>query len=105
VSFSKGCYTGQEVVARLQYLGKLKRRMFRAEVASATCPRPGDELYSDASESGQGAGRVVDARPLGDGRHELLAVVEIGAAEQDRVRLGVGGPLLRFLELPYACPA
>jgi hypothetical protein len=102
VSFTKGCYIGQEVVSRLQYLGKLKRRMFRAEVVSPSCPHPGDELFSDTSESGQGAGRVVDARSLGDGRHELLAVVEISAAEQDQVRLGVDGPLLHFLDLPYA---
>ena len=103
VSFTKGCYTGQEVVARLQHLGKLKRRMFRAEVVSTVCPRPGEELYSEGSESGQGAGRVVDACSLGDGRHELLAVVEISAAEEGTVRLGAEGAPLQFLDLPYPC--
>ena len=75
VSFTKGCYTGQEVVARMQYLGKLKRRMYRAEVATDRCPQPGDELFSGASESGQGTGKVVASAPSGEGRCELLAVV------------------------------
>lgn len=104
VSFTKGCYTGQEVVARMQYLGKLKRRMYRARVEAAPCPQPGDALFSGTSASGQGAGKVVDARPAGDGRCELLAVVEIAAVEQGGVNLGEGGPELEFFELPYAFP-
>jgi folate-binding protein YgfZ len=105
VSFTKGCYTGQEVVARMQYLGKLKRRMYRAQVESADTPNPGDELFAGSSTSGQGAGRVVDARPSGEGRYELLAVVEISAADQGDVRLGENGPALQFLDLPYAFAA
>jgi folate-binding protein YgfZ len=105
VSFTKGCYTGQEVVARMQYLGKLKRRMYRASVQAESPPLPGDELYAGGSTSGQGAGRVVDARPSGDGRYELLAVVEISAADAGDVRLGEDGPALAFLELPYEFPA
>lgn len=104
VSFTKGCYTGQEVVARMQYLGKLKRRMYRAELATDRCPLPGDELFSGASESGQGAGKVVASAPSGNGLCELLAVVEITAAEQGDVRLGAAGPVLEFRELPYAFP-
>ncbi len=104
VSFTKGCYTGQEVVARMQYLGKLKRRMYRASVQAATPPLPGDELTSGSSSSGQGAGRVVDARPSGEGRYELLAVVEISAVEEGGVRLGDTGPELTFLDLPYQFP-
>src|SRR5262249_17886662 len=45
VSFDKGCYTGQEIVARAQHLGKVKRRMFIANVSAAA--RPGDRLYSE----------------------------------------------------------
>ena len=105
VSFTKGCYTGQEVVARMQYLGKLKRRMYRAEVESVTAPRPGDELHAPGSTSEQASGRVVDARPSGDGRYELLAVVEVEAAEAGEVRLGADGPLLTFKALPYGLPA
>ena len=101
VSFTKGCYTGQEVVARMQYLGKLKRRMYLAEVASPTPPQPGDDLESPSSTSEQTPGRVVDARPSGDGRYELLAVVEIEAAETGEVRLGSAGPLLHLQPPPY----
>jgi hypothetical protein len=105
VSFTKGCYTGQEVVARMQYLGKLKRRMYLAETACTTPPNPGDELQSPTSTSEQAAGRVVDARPVGDGRCELLAVVEIAAADEGNVRLGPDGPLLTLREPPYGFPA
>ncbi|HYN79646.1 MAG TPA: folate-binding protein [Lamprocystis sp. (in: g-proteobacteria)] len=105
VSFNKGCYVGQEVVARMQYLGTLKRRMYLAEVETQTAPQPGDELHSPASTSEQAAGRIVDARPTGPDRYELLAVVEIGAAEHGEVRLGAAGPLLRCEPPPYGFPA
>ena len=101
VSFTKGCYTGQEVVARMKYLGKLKRRMYLARVESATTPQPGDELHADASASNQASGRIVDARPIGDGRYEMLAVMEIEAAENGQIRLGAGGPLLTVEPPPY----
>ncbi|WP_367268123.1 folate-binding protein YgfZ, partial [uncultured Thiodictyon sp.] len=100
VSFTKGCYTGQEVVARMQYLGTLKRRMYWAEVQTQTPPQPGDALESPASTSEQGAGRVVDARRSGEGRYELLAVVEIAAAETGEVRLGADGPQLKLQAPP-----
>lgn len=106
VSFTKGCYTGQEVVARMQYLGKLKRRMYRARVATDRRPAPGTEIHSPSSESGQGAGRVVDAAPAPDGGFELLAVLQISSADAADVRLGdADGPPLQLLDLPYAFPA
>lgn len=105
VSFDKGCYTGQEVVARMQYLGRLKRRMYLGEVASPATPRPGDELQAPGSRSGRGAGLVVDSRPVGGDRYELLAVVEIEAAEQGEVRLGDRGPILTLKAPPYGFPA
>jgi folate-binding protein YgfZ len=100
VSFTKGCYTGQEVVARMQYLGKLKRRMYLAHVRSETPPEPGDELFARGSSSGQGAGRVVDARAAGDG-YDLLAVIELESLAQHSVHLGENGPPLEILQLPY----
>ena len=109
VSFTKGCYTGQEVVARMQYLGKLKRRMYTAEVESAIAPQPGDVLSVPGSTSEQAPGRVVDARAIAPGRYALLVVVEISAAEGGEVRLasdGTGdGPLLRLQAPPYGFPA
>lgn len=103
VSFTKGCYTGQEVVARMQYLGTLKRRMYRVHIASDACPAPGTELFSPSSESGQGAGRVVDARPSPEGGCEALVVSQISAMEEARdLRLGsADGPALSIAPLPY----
>ncbi len=102
VSFTKGCYTGQEVVARMKYLGKLKRRMFFAHVDTDDCPNPGSELFSPGSESSQGAGKVVDARPAPGGGCDLLAVVEIARAEADDIHLEkADGPKLQFRQLPY----
>jgi folate-binding protein YgfZ len=103
VSFTKGCYTGQEVVARMQYLGTLKRRMYRVRIDSDHCPPPGTELFSPSSASGQGAGRVVDARPGPDGGCEALVVSQISSMEEARdLRLGSAeGPMLSSLSLPY----
>lgn len=100
VSFTKGCYTGQEVVARMQYLGKLKRRMYFAHVESDTPPKPGDELFAEGSTSGQGAGKVVDAQAA-DAGHDLLAVIEISSADEGIVHLGQNGPKLEIRDLPY----
>jgi len=105
VSFTKGCYTGQEVVARMQYLGRLKRRMYIAEVQADEPPQPGAELHSENSTSEQGTGWVVDARLSGPDRCELLAVVEIAAAERQDVRLGASGPPLTLRDPPYGFAA
>ncbi|NEV61356.1 YgfZ/GcvT domain-containing protein [Thiorhodococcus minor] len=105
VSFHKGCYTGQEVVARMHFLGKLKRRMYLAEAETQTPPRPGDALYSAASQSRQVDGRVVEAAPLASDRYALLIVTEIAAAEAGDVRLGEDGPTLTNLQAPpYGFP-
>jgi hypothetical protein len=102
VSFTKGCYTGQEVVARMQYLGKLKRRMYRAHVDSTQAPARGAEVFSPSSESGQGAGRIVDVAASPDGGYEVLAVIQISSAGADDLRLvDAEGPALRLLDLPY----
>jgi hypothetical protein len=102
VSFTKGCYTGQEVVARMQYLGKLKRRMYRAHVDSTQAPARGAEVFSPSSESGQGAGRIVDAAASPDGGYEVLAVIQISSADTHDLHLvDAQGPALRLLDLPY----
>jgi folate-binding protein YgfZ len=103
VSFDKGCYVGQEVVARMKYLGKLKRRMFLARVDGDEQPQAGDELHAPGTdESGQGSGKIVDARPSPEGGFELLAVIEESAVEGGDIRLGgADGPRLELMELPY----
>ena len=105
VSFIKGCYTGQEVVARMQYLGKLKRRMYLAHIADTQRPAPGAEVFSPSSESGQGAGRIVDAAPSPDGGFDVLAVLQISSAEAGDVRLhDAAGPVLELRPMPYDLP-
>ncbi|KHF24745.1 CAF17-like 4Fe-4S cluster assembly/insertion protein YgfZ, partial [Solemya velum gill symbiont] len=102
ISFTKGCYTGQEVVARMQYLGKLKRRMYRVEI-DGDCPVPGTDLYAPGSQSRQGAGKIVMSAPASDDKCEALIVTEVSSAESGDVRLlDENGPVLRFLDLPYA---
>ncbi|MCQ3971415.1 CAF17-like 4Fe-4S cluster assembly/insertion protein YgfZ, partial [Klebsiella pneumoniae] len=74
VSFKKGCYTGQEIVARMQYLGKLKRRLQRLliEGRQDELPAPGVEIFSPVH--GSSVGEVVLAASDTD-RIELLAVL------------------------------
>lgn len=105
VSFKKGCYPGQEIVARMYYLGKLKRRMYRAHINTNTPPQAGEDVFAPDSGSGQGTGRVVMASPTADGGFEVLAVVQVSSAEQDDVHLqSVDGPKLDFIDLPYDVP-
>ncbi len=104
VNFKKGCYPGQEIVARMQYLGKLKQRMYLAHVAGGTAPQPGDLLYS-AEMEGQHSGTVVNAAPAPGGGYDLLAVVQTSSRENQSVHLGsLQGAKLEFLPLPYATP-
>lgn len=104
VSFQKGCYPGQEIVARTQYLGKLKRRLYLAHVAAASAPTPTAPLFS-ADLEGQPSGTVVNAAPAPDGGFDLLAVIQISSAASQPVHVGsLEGPVLELLPLPYALP-
>ncbi|MFH0343222.1 MAG: YgfZ/GcvT domain-containing protein [Chromatiales bacterium] len=102
VSFTKGCYPGQEVIARLQYRGQLKRRMYLALVEDAGAPRAGDPVYPHAHLGLQPAGQIVAAAPR-DGRcFALLAVVDNEAAHAGSIHLRhPDGPPLVFQPLPY----
>ena len=100
VSFKKGCYPGQEVVARMHYLGKLKRRMYLAHVAHDNPPAPGDNLFSATSDA-QSVGKVVEAAVSPKGGYDLLAVIQIASIEET-IHLGsADGPQLEIGELPY----
>lgn len=101
VSFKKGCYVGQEVVARMQYLGKLKRHMRHASVTAPEAPQAGSPLYS--SESEQSVGNVVLSAPAHDGAYELLAVTTDSAFDSDALYLDAQrSEKLQLLSLPYA---
>ena len=97
VSFTKGCYPGQEVVARMHYLGKLKRRMFLAWT-SAPASAPGEDIRDD---EGQAQGRVVRAAPAPEGGTVLLAVLSLAAVEAGVPLRLPSGDALTLRELPY----
>ncbi|MBL8334547.1 MAG: folate-binding protein YgfZ [Rubrivivax sp.] len=103
VNFQKGCYPGQEVVARSQYRGTLKRRAY---LVRSTVPlSPGQELVHSA-DPGQPAGLVVLAGELGDGRWDALVELKIAATEGSSLHLGAAdGPVVELASLPYALPA
>ena len=99
VNFKKGCYPGQEIVARSQYLGKLKRRTTLASVDSAAA-RAGDEVFS-ISDPGQPCGMVVNAAPNGLGGSDLLVEIKLASLGEDVCLGAADGPALRFQQMPY----
>lgn len=101
VNFQKGCYPGQEVVARSQYRGTLKRRAFVLESAQAMTP--GQEVF-DAADPQQPAGMVVLAGSADGQRHAALAELKIASASSELHAGAADGPLLRLGTLPYPLP-
>ena len=99
LSFTKGCYTGQEVVARMQYRGKLKRRMYRAQLP-ANKARPGDTLHHEGSE--QSIGNIANAVARNDGSSEVLAVITNRDVEAGNTITTAQGEALELLPLPYS---
>lgn len=102
VSFKKGCYPGQEIVARTQYRGILKRRMMRAHLATPphSSPAPGDAVYAEAFGD-QAAGEIaLTARSPGGG-HDVLVVAHIEGLRQGLRWKQPDGPALGLQDLPY----
>lgn len=106
VNFRKGCYPGQEIVARSQYLGKFKRRMMLATIdaPNANDAAAGAEVFSD-NDAAQPCGMLVNAEKGPDGVIACLVEIKLEAMGQP-VHLGAAdGPLLTFYPLPYPFPA
>jgi folate-binding protein YgfZ len=100
VSFKKGCYPGQEIVARTQYRGILKKRMALAHVDSPARPSPGQSLYS-AAFGDQAAGTIVNAAPSPGGGWDLLAVAQLESLRAGDLRLdSPSGAALAIREYP-----
>lgn len=98
INFNKGCYTGQEIIARAHFRGAVKRRMF-GFAANCASPAPGTRLLA----AGTHAGEVVMAAATDNGC-ELLAVVHLGQREQAlELEIHPGVPLLPRA-LPYTVP-
>jgi folate-binding protein YgfZ len=100
INFKKGCYTGQEIVARTHYLGKVKRRAMLAHLSAGTqMPQAGDSLH-DAQQ--QEAGQLVRVAPAGNNGWWVLAECRIEAKEAGAISWQ--GQSLDFKELPYPLP-
>jgi folate-binding protein YgfZ len=100
VNFKKGCYPGQEVVARSQFRGTLKRRAYLVQGAAPMVA--GQEIFT-ARDTDQPCGLVAQAAVGPDGQHEAIASLQVSAAEEGDLHLGSAtGPALALLSLPYA---
>ncbi|HEY0562606.1 MAG TPA: folate-binding protein [Methylophilus sp.] len=97
INFKKGCYTGQEIVARTHYLGTVKRRTFLASIVTDTLPMAGDKLL-DANNSE--VGQLVRVAKGLDNNIDVLAELRIEAQQTGTVYWQ--GQLLRFNALPYS---
>ncbi|HDR9199776.1 TPA: folate-binding protein YgfZ [Burkholderia vietnamiensis] len=105
VNFRKGCYPGQEVVARSQYRGTIKRRTALAHVAGETdSVHAGVELFH-SDDSGQPCGMIVNAAAAPAGGVDALVEIKLAALDSGTVHVGAAdGPALAFDALPYAWP-
>ncbi len=99
ISFDKGCYTGQEIVARMKYHGKIKRHMYRARGDTSNPPPPGAPIYSAGSE--RSVGSIVIASQI-DNNYEALLVATAASAKAQALFLDTQQQQkLTLLELPY----
>jgi folate-binding protein YgfZ len=109
VNFKKGCYPGQEIVARSQYLGTIKRRAMLAHLDAAApvhTAAPGIEVYN-SDDPAQPCGLVINAAavPGAAGSLDCLIEIKLDALTHGSVHLGaVDGPLLSVSQPPYAFP-
>jgi folate-binding protein YgfZ len=105
VSFNKGCYPGQEIVARMHYLGRLKQRMYRVRVPGAESVAAGEPLFSAEFGGGQACGAILYPGARRDGGCEALAVIQKSSADANDVRFrALDGPRVERLRLPYTLP-
>jgi folate-binding protein YgfZ len=101
VSFTKGCYTGQEIVARMHYLGKLKKRCYRVHIDTETKPNSGDKLFAEDARAGQNTGAIIQAEKNANAGYDALAVIQIADTESKLFLNDAGGPVVTVKDLPY----
>ena len=99
VNFKKGCYPGQEVVARSQFRGTLKRRAYLAHAEAAMAA--GQEVFHDADPS-QPCGLVAQAAKSPNGGWDAIVCLQVAAVQAGRLGIGAAeGPALELQPLPY----
>lgn len=99
VDFKKGCYPGQEVVARLNYLGKTKRRMYRIRINTKQLPNINDTIISETDKQ---AGKILNAAKSPNGHIEALSVLKIAESEKPLTLSLDENATIKLLELPYS---
>ncbi|MGS2743686.1 CAF17-like 4Fe-4S cluster assembly/insertion protein YgfZ [Halomonas sp. LS-001] len=97
ISFKKGCYTGQEVVARAHFRGQVKKRLWLGSVAIAEALPDGTEVKDDTDRS---VGEIVTSCAAGDATTEFLAIINTRAIENE-VPLSISGHPVTLTDLPY----
>ena len=98
ISFKKGCYTGQEVVARAHYLGAVKRRMYLLALFTNFVPLSGSALMDT---EGKQLGTIVNAQPNKQGQVEALAVLPTSKTAINQVVLDQATVTVELINLPY----
>lgn len=102
ISWQKGCYTGQEIIARAQYLGKVKRRMYLGRVNSAVPPQIGDLLFAGADLQNS-VGQLINTAKDARGNYAFLAVIAVEHAERGDLYLDISEVgAVELLPLPYS---
>jgi len=103
VDFKKGCYPGQEIVARLNYLGKSKRRMYRLKIGwnndSNNLPNIGDAIASDTDKN---AGKILNTAISPSGDIEALAIMKIAETNSTLTLTNNSEASITLLDLPYS---
>jgi hypothetical protein len=82
VSFTKGCYTGQEIVARMQYLGKLKQHLYHADINCQIAPNAGDNIFIMSDDNLKEIGTIANVAISNNNQYEILAVLQDNTLEQ-----------------------
>jgi len=101
INFKKGCYTGQEIVARTHYLGKVKRHTYLAHVTGEQSPQAGDHLFG--ADSSEPVGQIVRVAAAPTGGFDLLAELRKESVAAGAIHLSSpDGQALNLLELPYS---
>ena len=105
VSFTKGCFTGQEIVARMHYLGKLKKRCYKVHIDTEDKPAAGDKLFAENARAGQNTGSIIQAGKNPESGYDALAVIQIADTESSLFLNDAEGPKVTVKELPYSFDA
>lgn len=102
ISFTKGCYTGQEIVARMHYLGKLKKRCYKINIDTDKKPDNGDKLFAENARAGQNTGAIIQVEKNPESGYDALAVIQVADIQTNLFLHDADGPKVTVKELPYS---